>query len=152
MIDDNEDAPTGPVLDERSSRHRRTGTMPVITPAAELRSTLHDLTDHDVLGRIVRLEIAADAQRLENAVLAASRRTWRWIVGFAVPTLLGGMFALVLNSLDKISAAGFSAGQTKTEIKAHDKLIDLLEAEVAELRRHAGLNKPIVEGRVGFNP
>lgn len=135
--DDTDDTPRT----QSNGEHQHSGPYRNLDPVQELHR------------RVERLETEANAQRLENAVLASSRRTWRWIVGFAVPALLGGMFMLLLHSLDKISAAGFAAGETRTEIKAHDKLIDLLETEVAELRRHAGIAPiPIVEGRVGVNP
>jgi hypothetical protein len=112
-----------------------------------------DPWQQDMFRRLDTLEGDAAAQRTESALAAASRRTWRWIAGFAVPVLLGGMLALVGYAVGQISTSAEHVGETKAEIRALSKLIDLLEVEVAELRRHAGIAPtPIVEGRVGVNP
>lgn len=82
--------------------------------------------------------------RLDVASLKASRRTWGWIAGLGIPALIGGAFLVMLWSVDNVRTSAERVGETKAEIKALGKLIDLLESDVAELRRHAGLDgKPV---------
>lgn len=95
-----------------------------------------DPAQRDLYKRIDRLERDAADQRLESALLAANRRTWRWVV----PTLLTVMLALTGYAVGQISSSAERAGETRTEIKSLGKLIDLLSAEISELRRHAGLD------------
>lgn len=113
-----------------------------------------DPWQQDMFRRLDTLERDAADQRTERALAAASRRNWRWVIGFAVPVLLAGMLGLVGYAVGQISTSAEHVGETKAEIRALGKLIDLLEADVAELRRHAGIDrKPIgVTGHVGVNP
>jgi hypothetical protein len=87
--------------------------------------------------------------------LIASRRIWGWIAGLAAPVLLGAVVTTLLWSVDKISASSERVGATSARIEslekmvgsdraAIEKLLDKLDQDIRELRRHTGLDpKPI---------
>jgi hypothetical protein len=103
-----------------------------------------DPAQQDLYRRMERLEARDETREMDVASLTASRRFWKWTAGLGIPALLSAAFVLLLYSADKVSASAEHVGETRAEIRALSKLIDLLTAEVAELRRHAGLDsKPI---------
>jgi hypothetical protein len=112
-----------------------------------------DPAQQDLYRRMERLE-ARDEDREKTVIsLTSSRRTSRWAGGVGIPLVFAAMLALVGYAVGQISTSAEHVGETKAEIRALSKLIDLLEVEVAELRHHAGIAPtPIVEGRVGVNP
>jgi hypothetical protein len=105
------------------------------------------------LDRLDRVEHAVELMDRAWAVLTASRRFWGWAAGIGVPALIAGAFALLMASHSEASTSAERVGRTEARLDAAFKLIDLLEGEVSELRRHAGLDKQgVSDGRIGSNP
>ena len=96
------------------------------------------------LDRQDRIDHTVGLMDRDVASLTASRRFWGWAAGLGVPALLGAAFTVLLWSADRVSASAERVGRTEARLDSAFKLIDLLEAEVSELRRHAGLTgKPV---------
>lgn len=94
----------------------------------------------DLLQRLRTLEENDEQQRLDIASLLASRRSWRVIAGVGIPAVLTAAVAVMLWSVDRVSASSERTGETKAKIEAHDKLFELLEKGIDQLRQRTGLN------------
>jgi hypothetical protein len=143
--DDNDDTPRTHVMTDSERREHYATYPPGTLPVAETLVTPRNLFEQRLDTRLDRVEAEVDS-------LNSSRRFWRWIAGLGIPALLSAMLVVLLWSADRVSASAERVGETTAEIRALGKLIDLLEAQVAELRRRAGIDKPIVDGRVGVIP
>ena len=113
-----------------------------------------DPAQKDLYRRMQRLEERDEARERVQTETASSLRIWKWALGVAAPVVLAAAFGIAGYAVGQIASSAEHVGETRAEIKALSKLIDLLVTEVAELRRHAGLDrKPItITGHVGINP
>lgn len=86
--------------------------------------------------------------------LLASRRFWRWAATLGIPAVLTAMFAFSLYYADKIEAGAERSGRTGAKIDDIEKLIENIQRDITDLRKHAGLDpKPITfDGRIGSLP
>lgn len=94
------------------------------------------------LDRLDRVEHTVELMDRAWAVLTASRRFWGWAAGIGVPALIAGAFALLAASHNEASASAERVGRTEARIEGQAELIKLLQQEVIELRRRAGLDHP----------
>jgi hypothetical protein len=100
--------------------------MPGITPI-DLRSNPHDLSENDVLDRIVRLESLAVNQGIEVSSLLSSRKTWRWAIGLGAPTLIGVFVTVMLDARSQVVSSSEHAGRTEARLEALDRALDRIE-------------------------
>lgn len=160
--DDSDDTPRTYVTDAERAQHYA-AYPPGALVIGESRPTPRNLFELELQERVKSLE--------------DSRKFWRRIATIVLPILLTGFGGFVLYSADKISTSSERIGNTlarldgvvetvrdlqkgaaaiggmEARIDALFKLLNMLEEDIRELRKHAGIApKPIVDGRVGANP
>lgn len=95
--------------------------------------------------------------------LEDSRSFWKWVAGLGIPILFAAAGAVLHDSMAEVAKNSERVGATAAKIEAlektissdkasMDRLIEILEADIRELRKHAGLDKPVTGGRIGANP
>ncbi len=99
-----------------------------------------DPAQADLYRRMERLEARDEARERVQAETASSLRIWKWALGVAAPVVLAAAFGIAGYAVGQIASSAEHVGETKAEIRALSKLIDILQSEVFELRRHAGLD------------
>lgn len=99
-----------------------------------------------------QFEIALDG-RVKS--LEDSRSFWKWVAGLGIPLLFAGAGAVLHDSMAEVAKNSERVGATAARIEAiektiasdrasMDRLIEMLEQDIRELRKHAGLDpKPI---------
>lgn len=96
------------------------------------------------------MELQGRVKSLED-----SRSFWKWIAGLGIPILFAAAGAVLHDSMAEVAKNSERVGATAARIEAlekaiasdrssMDRLIEMLEQDIRELRKHAGLDpKPI---------
>lgn len=108
-------------------------------------------SDETVAQWLDRWDARLDRHDREIDSLMASRSFWKKVAGFVLPLAFTTLSGLLVYSMNRLEASSERAGEVKAEIRAINRLIELLESDIAELRRHAGLDSKLLssDGRIG---